>query len=430
MESGALKSLIARLDRLGLQVRQDQAKQNWGTYDGLVQEYHRIRKRLIDGFPETFSEENVEQIRTVPPQSRGGGGSVGSRRMGIISAPPITGRGTQAEKAKYSELALATPSLLDRLNDLREAFAKSEEVNSQPGLCPTIGIVTALPKEYAAVSLLLEKTVEDGAGSGAGRRFLVGQIPSVHGGHHVVALTLLSDMGNNSAAISATKMLSHFQSVRHVIMCGIAGGIPCPGDSERDVRLGDIVVSDRNGVVQYDLVKENPDGSTEGRSPPRAPGAELLEAAKHLEVGKVLGQRPWESHLAVGQNMEDGERPPDDHDAMGESIEYPSDSKRTTGQPRTFFGTIASANRLLKNPAHRDYLSKAFGVKAVEMEGSGIADAAWDDGRAGYLVVRGVCDYCDEHKGDVWQGAAAVAAAAYTRALVGALRVDETQSAS
>ena len=59
-----------------------------------------------------------------------------------------------------------------------------------------------------------------------------------------------------------------------------------------------------------------------------------------------------------------------------------------------FHGSIASANILLKDPHHRDALREQFGVKAVEMEGSGIADATWV-GDTGYLVVREICDYCD-----------------------------------
>ncbi len=50
-------------------------------------------------------------------------------------------------------------------------------------------------------------------------------------------------------------------------------------------------------------------------------------------------------------------------------------------------------------------------------EASGIADATWNH-EVGYLVVRGICDYCDSHKNDEWQQYAAVVAAAYTRALI------------
>ena len=82
-----------------------------------------------------------------------------------------------------------------------------------------------------------------------------------------------------------------------------------------------------------------------------------------------------------------------------------------------FIAPIASANKLLKNPIKRDQLRVKFRVKAVEMEGSGIADATWSH-EIGYLVVRGICDYCDSKKGDNWQAYAAAVAAAYTRALL------------
>lgn len=65
----------------------------------------------------------------------------------------------------------------------------------------------------------------------------------------------------------------------------------------------------------------------------------------------------------------------------------------------------------------RDALRDKFGVRAVEMEGSGIADATWSHEK-GYLAIRGICDYCDAHKNDAWQEYAAAVAAGYTRALL------------
>ena len=104
---------------------------------------------------------------------------------------------------------------------------------------------------------------------------------------------------------------------------------------------------------------------------------------------------------------------------MGTSDREPhqGERKRRNDQPRVFLGPIASANTLLKEPDKRDSLRDQFGVKAVEMEGAGIADATWTHG-VGYLVVRGICDYADANKNDTWQKYAAMAAAAYVRALV------------
>ncbi len=100
-----------------------------------------------------------------------------------------------------------------------------------------------------------------------------------------------------------------------------------------------------------------------------------------------------------------------------EIVPHPKDTKRTKGQPRVFIGYIASANILQKDPNARDKLREKFKVKAIEMEASGIADSTWNH-EVGYLVVRGICDYCDSYKNDEWQQYAAIVAAAYTRALI------------
>ena len=65
------------------------------------------------------------------------------------------------------------------------------------------------------------------------------------------------------------------------------------------------------------------------------------------------------------------------------------------------------------------------------MEGSGVADATWEYEKAGYLVVRGICDYCDvrtKHlQTDSWKRYAAMAAAAYVRALIESMPGTEPQ---
>lgn len=293
----------------------------------------------------------------------------------------------------------------------------------------TIGILTALPHEFAAMRVMLDDAVSWTApGKGAGLRFLLSEVPASQGGAHTVAVTLMPDMGNNTAAVSATKLLGNLPNVQHVIMCGIAGGVPTPGISEDDVRLGDVVVSNRHGVVQYDLVKEHPGGATEHRYPPRPPGATLLEAVRYLEADALVGRHPWVAHLQRQGVAALAPRPKDGVDARGEPIDYPPDPARVANQPRIFSGTVASANTLLKNPEHRDYLAKNFNVKAVEMEGSGVADAIWMGDAAGYLVVRGICDYCDGKNGDVWQKYAAAAAAAYTRALIESMAAPAPQT--
>lgn len=292
---------------------------------------------------------------------------------------------------------------------------------------PTMGIITALPKEFAAVKSLLENQ-SDYVMSGPHKvkhRYLLGEIPAADSGKHLIVLSLLPDMGNNIAANRTALLLTHFPTVESIIIVGIAGGVPYPDKSNEHVRLGDIVVSNQDGVVQYDFIKEEPLEITP-RHRPRPPSAALLEGVKFLEVAEIEGNQPWLRYIEQACHHLKIVRPSEEADILISSlnpeqvIHHPEDRKRIKGQPRMFVGPIASANALLKNPIRRDALRDKFGVKAVEMEGSGIADTTWYHG-VGYLVVRGICDYCDSNKGDDWQEYAAIIAAAFTRALLEAM---------
>jgi nucleoside phosphorylase/tetratricopeptide (TPR) repeat protein len=285
----------------------------------------------------------------------------------------------------------------------------------------TIGIITALPKEFVAVKLLLSNTQEIHVnGQGAGRRYVVGSISSSNGNCHWVALAL-ADMGNNIASVYATLLVQNFPVVESILMVGIAGGVPNPTKPEDHVRLGDIVVSNKKGVIQYDMVKLQ-----EVRCCPITPSAKLIEAVRFLEAQELQRQRPWDSKIEFILNELKHDRPDAATDKLFDSntpskqVTHPADLRRLLNQPRVFLGPVASANELLKDPIKRDSLRDAFGVKAVEMEGSGIADATWMC-ELGYLVVRGICDYCDSHKNDVWQEYAAASAAAYAVALIESL---------
>lgn len=290
---------------------------------------------------------------------------------------------------------------------------------------PRVGIITALPKEFVAMKAMLENVRQVDIPARRGKqRYFGGEVSISSSEHHTVVLSLMPDMGNNAASVVASRLLNHFPSVNDLIMVGIAGGIPNVGNSYDHVRLGDVVVSDRNGVVQYDFIKEEIQEIAH-RHPPRPPSARLLEAVRYMEADELEGKRPWLKHTKRADHIFNAGRPAEEKDRLRdfayptvpESIEHPHDQRRRVGEPRVFLGTIASANTLLKNPTKRDALRDKFGVKAVEMEGSGIADATWSES-SGYLVVRGICDYCDSDKTDDWQEYAAIVAAAYTRGLL------------
>ncbi len=125
-----------------------------------------------------------------------------------------------------------------------------------------VGIITALPKEYVAVQMMLDRPVNYPVpGTGAGRQYCLGEVSAARG-RHIVALALTPE-GNNLATARAVLLLEHFPSVEWILMVGIAGGVPNPNKAEEHVRLGDIVVSNKKGVVQYDFVKEARDKPVE-----------------------------------------------------------------------------------------------------------------------------------------------------------------------
>lgn len=308
----------------------------------------------------------------------------------------------------------------------------------------TIGILTALEEEYIACKMIFDPN-ESGAekerkATSGTLNCWICKVQAISGGNHVVAITLLSHVGNTGAAIAANILLQHCPSIGSLIMCGIAGAVPHPTDQEHHVRLGDIVVSSGSGIIQYDFGKQrdplrdptDPFRGFEFRPPPRPPCPNLLAAVQRMHAAeKILGRgtsREWEKKvedfLSRVENKLEWKRPPrtkdkliDTPDGKGDETKHPKQNARRYGKPSIFRGLIGAANIVLADPKKRDALRDRWKIKAVEMEGSGVADATWV-ASAGYLVIRGTCDYCNSTKNDEWHQYAALIAAAYARTVV------------
>lgn len=80
--------------------------------------------------------------------------------------------------------------------------------------------------------------------------------------------------------------------------------------------------------------------------------------------------------------------------------------------PEIFVGRIASGGVVMKSGYHRDQAQQQ-NVIAFEMEGAGV----WDE--VPCTIVKGVCDYADSHKNDLWQPYAAATAASVMKAVLG-----------
>jgi len=248
----------------------------------------------------------------------------------------------------------------------------------------------------------------------------------LHGNGPTIRKVLIVTAGMNTLNANSvtTQALISFPQIEHILMSGIAGGCPNHQKPPEHVRLGDIVVPDYRGIVQYDHVKATLENGQEVRKPrshPQEPAAAMLQAATQLDTGAMLGERPWETWINRGiQVFGTAARPPNASDVLyagAQVVPHPNDPERRQGQPRVHRGAVASADILQKNPDVRDMLRDKWDVRAIEMEGSGVQHAAWGRG-LDVMVVRGICDYCDHNKNDAWHHYASLVAAAYTRAMV------------
>ncbi|KAJ4034152.1 hypothetical protein NW758_011110 [Fusarium oxysporum] len=318
--------------------------------------------------------------------------------------------------------------------------------------------IAALPIERAAAEAMLDE--EHAAPTGFTRHqtdanvYTWGRV----GEHNIVIASLAAGVyGTTSAATTASSLLASLPSIRVGLLVGIGGGIARP-DDDRDVRLGDIVVSQPDGatggVCQYDLIKARSGDRRERKGFLGRPPTVLLNAlasiqADHerkdskvpcflqqmLEKNPKMGKRSKRNPDYAHQGFENdrlfkassGHVPGPDCRGCDAAGEVQRDPRGTT-DPDVHYGTIASGNTLVKDAAARDRIVADVGEDCIcfEMEAAGLMN------HFPCLVIRGICDYADSHKNDRWQRYASATAAAYAKELlayVPAAEVQETKRA-
>jgi nucleoside phosphorylase len=201
-------------------------------------------------------------------------------------------------------------------------------------------------------------------------------------------------------------------------MVGIGGGLPSP---KNDVRLGDVVVG--TGVVQYDMGKFTNDGFITTASL-KAPAEKLLHVLNYMPLhgSPITGQVDIEYPGAELDQLYEASYPHVGGDTC-ETCDREQTVQRSiirdSTTPNVFYGTIASGNAVIKDSKTRETLIEKHGVVCCEMEAAGLMNT-----RFPCLVIRGVSDYADSHKNDIWIPYAAAAAAQYARDLLLAMPAD------
>ncbi|KAJ0417388.1 hypothetical protein BJY00DRAFT_208554 [Aspergillus carlsbadensis] len=255
-------------------------------------------------------------------------------------------------------------------------------------------------------------------------------------GPYYAVLVHMPTAGKAAASSAATNVRSSYPDIELAFLIGVCGGVPRVERSHittgrTDVYLGDVIVS--TGVVQYDLGKRLPSGfvrkdtleSNLGR-----PNQQIRSFISKIMAGDDHLARRQGEYLAIIQDAVDAMRPgiQDDvlfrqdynHRKRGCQCEKsaPTDETLLARQrksdilPYIHFGRLASGDTVMMTAKARDAIANKEQVIGFEMEGAGVWEAL------PCILVKGVSDYADSHKGKDWQLFAAASAAACMRALL------------
>ncbi|CEJ80058.1 hypothetical protein VHEMI00263 [[Torrubiella] hemipterigena] len=326
----------------------------------------------------------------------------------------------------------------------------------------TVGWICALPAtELAAAWAMLdvEHPVLHAADPQDANVYLLGSIRD----HNVVVACLPAEKtGKVSAATVAKDMLRSFKAIRFGLVVGIGGGAPYygvtdvdrgDGESEseesdlddiediKDIRLGDVVIGlhskSTEAVIQYDFgksVQEKEFIQAGGRlnKPPdillgavaRLQGECAVKGHKISELlSKMLSENPGMvekfSYPGPGKDrlfksnvvhVEGKKSCKSCCGPLNNNLVKRKDRQNNT--PQLHYGTIGSADQVMKDALLRDQLAQKHNIMCFEMEAAGLMDSF------PCLVIRGICDYADSHKNKIWQPYAAAVAAAYAKELL------------
>ncbi|KAB8275313.1 nucleoside phosphorylase domain-containing protein [Aspergillus minisclerotigenes] len=309
----------------------------------------------------------------------------------------------------------------------------------------TVGWISPLEVEQTAALLMIDEEHERLPQPAADPT--VYHLGSIAG--HNVVIAGLPATGNTSAATVVTHMRRSFPNLKFGLLVGIGGGVPTESDQGK-IRLGDVIVSKpsgpHSGAVQYDHGKAEA-GQFVRTGFLMPPPAALLNAAQMLAAKRAtLMADPIKANLkridttrpqllrygypGICQDiLHSADCIPDLAATSSQGCNcyhnkalviqgshlFTGGVDRDQSREEAFIfvhrGTIASGEMVIKNGLLRDYLAQQHDIYCFETEAAGaMTDFPW-------LVIRGVSDYCDMHKNNLWHGYAAAVAAAYAREL-------------
>jgi nucleoside phosphorylase len=235
----------------------------------------------------------------------------------------------------------------------------------------------------------------------AGRIYFTGEIASkLTQRHYRVAITCIGEAGTAECSGAATSLIYDYRP-KILILVGIAAGL------KSKTKIGDVIISEI--VWGYEKASLETGHRREIRVLPR-PDVGRIDFSVQQDIATYLSG--FEKEYRIEEHFM----------TMGGKYPQPGEKNQALytshvlAKPRIIHGTLASGNKLLKNPnfLHSMQVHAHSRIKAGEMEASGLV-AACRQQKVPWLVVRGISDFGDRFKSDDFHAFAAQMAAAVLR---------------
>ncbi|KAJ4148226.1 hypothetical protein LMH87_002706 [Akanthomyces muscarius] len=271
----------------------------------------------------------------------------------------------------------------------------------------TVAWIAPLEIEARAALLLLDNRHPGGFPLSRGDDYIF--LPGDVCGHNVIIATLPAgqEYGTGSAAAIASQVKKCFPNLWFGLLVGVAAGLPnFSRTPPLDIRLGDVLVSlpegDSPALVAYDLGKDTNQNGFQ-----LLHGGRVLSATETVvrsAIGRIKLEAPNDAVLLLPYY----EKIKDEEHSNGSFVD--------PGQENDLYYHVDNdgAERLKQRQPRPDSKRTRvwYNIIGLEMEAAGTMN------RIAVGVIRGVCDYGDEHKNKQWQPYAAAMAAAYAKAVL------------
>ncbi|KAL4964643.1 uncharacterized protein BDV14DRAFT_73975 [Aspergillus stella-maris] len=297
-----------------------------------------------------------------------------------------------------------------------------------------VGWICVLPIEVAAAKATLDRIHDNlppDQNSDDNNNYILGNLQ----GHNVVVAYPSSGVcGKTSVADVATQLHASYKSVRFNLIVGIAGGVPY---TKKDIRLGDVIVNKSTtgwpGVVQDDVNKKQIEDQFVRSRALDQPTLLLLTAMGKTKTAAIFDESKMPQYISeiMQKDPVTFARPGPEEDILFEpnhdhatikakkSECSPCDSDRIQSrqpwevqEPMVHYGLIDSSQHLMRQGVTQDKFAHEHGILCFDTDATGLRNAPQ------HLVIRGICDYADSHRTELWHACAAAAAAAYAKEIL------------